>query len=797
MFLKRSSWGATLLAFGFCGLFPLFGQTVVNDGFEDGTLQGWGPFGSVTLTNSTAAAHSGTHSLLTTNRTAGFMGPSLNVLPLLTPGATYQVTAWVRLVGGTPATQLNITVKRTPNGGSTQFDSVVSSSATGVNDSSWTQLSGMYTYNGSVSELTLYFQAPSAATASFYVDDITITSLSGPPGPPPNTTGLTSTFEDGSPDGWVPRIGDEVLTVTTADAHSGTHSLLTTNRTHPFTGPAFDVTNVMFNGSQYDVSVWVKMAPGSPTTPIRVSLQQNLGTTTNFFTVVGNTNVSADQWTQLSTRYNVTQANNQLILYVESGESSSATSFASFYIDDVQVTYVPPPQIQQNLTSLFQTLAPFFPMGAEVDTGTIAGVHGQLLAKHFNSIVSGNDMKWDATEPTEGNFSFTNADAEVAFAQAHNMKIRGHNFVWHNQIPAWVFLDAQGNPMTPTPANKALLLQRLRNHIMGVGSHFGNAIYAWDVVNEAIDPAQPDCMRRSPWFLITGKDYIDVAFQTARQVVPNAKLFYNDFSTTDTGKLGCIFNLVADLKSRGIPIDGVGHQMHINLHYPGTEAVLNAVNLLATLGIDQQVTEMDISVGANFVTDFTNYSAIPAEVFNEQGYEYRDYFNVFRQLRGKLSAVTTWGLADDNTWLDTGTVVDAPLIFDQGLQAKPAYWGIIDPTQLAGNALTASIASKTGSQNARVWTITMSNPGPGTATSVEITGFALTQTAGAACTPIVTAPGAFPIMAGSVAAGSSTSVPFTIDFTGCSSLARFTLSMPFDSVLGANTGTLVRNNEFR
>jgi endo-1,4-beta-xylanase len=175
---------------------------------------------------------------------------------------------------------------------------------------------------------------------------------------------------------------------------------------------------------------------------------------------------------------------------------------------------------------------------------------------------------------------------------------------------------------------------------------------------------------------IAGKDFIDTAFQTARQVLPNAKLYYNDYSTTDAPKLACIYNLVSDLKNRGIPIDGVGHQMHINLNYPGVPAVLNAITMLAGLGIDQQITEMDISVGRGY----TFYANIPASVFATQGSQYGAYFDLFRQMRGLISSVTTWGMADDHTWLDSGSIVDAPLLFDQGLQAKPAYYAVLATT---------------------------------------------------------------------------------------------------------------------
>src|SRR5262249_48925661 len=138
-------------------------------------------------------------------------------------------------------------------------------------------------------------------TASYYLDDFSIVLLAPPPGPPPNTTGAASDFEDGTPQGWRPRIGNEILTVTDADKHGGTFSLLTTNRTAAFRGPSFDVTNVMFNGSRSRISVWVKLAPGEPATQLRVSLERRLGATQSFHTVIPNANVTADQWVNLNT----------------------------------------------------------------------------------------------------------------------------------------------------------------------------------------------------------------------------------------------------------------------------------------------------------------------------------------------------------------------------------------------------------------------------------------------------------------------------------------------------------------
>jgi endo-1,4-beta-xylanase len=665
--------------------------SVVQNDFEDGTLQRWIPRGPVTLTNTDEVpAHGGTRSLKTTGRTAGFHGPSLNAFGLLTKGATYQVTAWVRLVAGVSPTQISVTMQRTVSG-SNSFDNIASSSATGVTDAAWVQLSGLYAFGGNDPSALLLYIESSSATASYYVDDFSIVKIADPPGPPPNTDGLVSTFESGGREGWGPRIGDETVTVTSADAHSGANSLLTTGRTTAFRGVAVNVTNIMFNGSRYKVSLWAKLAPGEPPTQLRVSLQRNAGTISTFHQVVGNTNVTSGAWVRLTTTYDVALANSSLILYVE---SASGQPFSSFYIDDVQITFVPPPTIEPDLPSVFQAYADFFPVGAAVIPLEVTGVHADLLKKHFNSITSGNDFKWDATEPSEGTFRFTNADAQVSFAQANNIIVRGHTLLWHNQIPAWVFTDpVTGGTMQPNDANKALLTQRLQNHIRGVAGHFVGKLYAWDVVNEVIDENQPDCLRRSTWYNIIGPQYLDIAFQTAREVDPNAKLFINEFNSTFGNKRACYFNVVRDLKARGVPVDGVGHQMHNNFEFPPVQGFTDTINMFATLGVLQHVTEFDVNIYSGSAnTSIPNYDEIPLDRHVRVGYHYRDYFEAFKKLKDKIQSVTIWGLADDNTWLNSSGRINAPLLFDDQLKKKFAYWGVIDPLQLPGADLSTDVS---------------------------------------------------------------------------------------------------------
>src|SRR5215813_8202460 len=145
--------------------------TVVQNDFEDGTMQGWIPRGPVTLTNSTAAA-GGTHSLKTTGRTQGFHGPSLNVLSLLTKGATYQVSASVRLVAPTAATTVRVTMQQTPTVGSDQFVTIAQN--TNVTDAAFLTLTGLYSFAADMKGLLLYVESTNA-TASYYLDNFNIT----------------------------------------------------------------------------------------------------------------------------------------------------------------------------------------------------------------------------------------------------------------------------------------------------------------------------------------------------------------------------------------------------------------------------------------------------------------------------------------------------------------------------------------------------------------------------------------------------------------------------------------------
>ncbi len=788
---------------------PPGGTPVATYTFSDGGLDGWAPFGSATLTNVAPPIldpNSDSNSLLTTNRTATYMGPSLNLLNVnnVVAGATYQVTAYVLLAAPDSSNPtVTISTKTADCATSGAYNNIGTSGA--LSSTAWTKVTGTFSFSdlpGPPTSLILYFQS-SSATDSFYISDVVISELSPAPLSPSqqDNSGITTTFADGGLDGWSSRSGSSTLTNVAPpvlDPNGDTHALLTTGRIANYDGPQINVSDKMYTGSVYNISVWVMLQPTDGSTHIiNMSLQTTLSGNTSYpsITAYPGISVPADgAWHQISV-LGYTMSNSydpgQAYLYLQT-VPASGNDLVSFYIDDFQLSYVPPPTIQADIPSIYEDLAQFFPVGAEVDMTDISGPHAQLLTKHFNSITSGNDMKWSSVEPSLGTYDYTNADAEVGLAVCHNMKVRGQNLIWATgeQTSAYAFGDG-----TNSAANQALVTSNIQEHIKSEVQHFGTEVYAWDVVNEPLDPTQSDCLDHGPFYQVLGPSYIDIAFEAAKQYAPpGTKLFLNEYSTADPNRLACLIKVVHELRDRGVPVDGIGHEEHQNINYPSIQAIVHSIDTVAENfpHIDQQVTELDESV-YNAGDDTSNYgNNIPPSVLAEQGWLYKLYFDAFRHLAGKISAVTFWGMADDDTWLDGFPVArtDYPLPFDMQLQAKPAYWGIVDPTHLPGYGLRFSLSGITGPPDQSVWTITATNGAAGPAYNTLISSFTLQQIAGRPCSPVVTAPGSYPISLGDIPVSGSASTSFTIDFSKCDRFARFVLRMPWSSAT-YETGTFI------
>ena len=287
-----------------------------------------------------------------------------------------------------------------------------------------------------------------------------------------------------------------------------------------------------------------------------------------------------------------------------------------------------------------------------------------IVKTEFDIITCENDMKIGTISPSQNQFNYSGGDRIVSFAKQNNMLVHGHAFVWHKYNPGWV------------DGTKYMM----ESYINAVGNHYKGNVYAWDVVNEAIhrdgsfrinsigssgqDGASVFGQRQ-------GKQYIDDAFIAARKVDPNAKLIYNDYDLiVRDAKFDGVYNMVKDMKSRNIPIDGVGFQVHLGADFTEERARAfgEKMQRLADIGVESYVTEMDVGApdssqnGLNKQADI--YRWIMEEVVKQP------YCRAFQ----------VWGVRDSQSWrINPDAPEDraiAPLIFNDNGQKKPAYYAI-------------------------------------------------------------------------------------------------------------------------
>lgn len=327
-----------------------------------------------------------------------------------------------------------------------------------------------------------------------------------------------------------------------------------------------------------------------------------------------------------------------------------------------------------NIPKLCEVYNEYFDIGAAVNLETIEGSK-KLLATHFNSITAENDMKFVSVHPKENSYTFEAGDKLLAFAKQHSMKMRGHTLVWHNQTTDWVFEGEDGEPVS-----RELLLARMKSHIDTVVGRYKGSIYAWDVVNEVIEDKSDVWLRDSRWLQIIGEDFIEYAFRYAHEADPDALLFYNDYNECNPEKRDKIIKLIKSLQERGVPIHGVGLQGHWNLSGPSIAEIREAIEKYAALGLQLQVTELDISI-FDYEDRRTDLNAPTAEMLEKQADRYEEIFNLFREYKDVITAVTFWGAGEDYTWLDDFPVKGRknwPFVFDENHEPKSSFWRLVD-----------------------------------------------------------------------------------------------------------------------
>lgn len=323
----------------------------------------------------------------------------------------------------------------------------------------------------------------------------------------------------------------------------------------------------------------------------------------------------------------------------------------------------------------------YFNMGVAVSPKALTSDEAALIARHFNSLTAENAMKMEPIHPAEGNFYWKDADSIVAFAIRHNMKIRGHTLVWHNQVPQWLFTGPDGRKVS-----RELLLQRLEDHIKTVVTRYRGKISAWDVVNEAVSDQPDEFLRKTPWLEICGEDYIAKAFQWAHEADPDALLFYNDYNEIDPVKRKKILQLVKGLRDRGVPVHGVGLQAHWALNEPSRLQLESTLRDFTDSGLVLHITELDISVypkehGRREKRPDEEQVGYTPELEDRQAEMYKMCFELFRKYNEAISSVTFWNVSDRHSWLDNFPVrnrKDFPLLFDSNLKPKKAYRAVVE-----------------------------------------------------------------------------------------------------------------------
>ncbi|MER7496341.1 non-reducing end alpha-L-arabinofuranosidase family hydrolase [Streptomyces pharetrae] len=282
--------------------------------------------------------------------------------------------------------------------------------------------------------------------------------------------------------------------------------------------------------------------------------------------------------------------------------------------------------------------------GRYFGTATAAGrlsdsTYTSIADREFNMITPENEMKWDAVEPSRGNFQFAAADKIVDRALQRGQRLRGHTTVWHSQLPDWV--KAINDPST--------LRSVMNNHIEITMGRYKGKIYAWDVVNEAFQDGGSGALRESVFKKVLGSGFIEEAFRTARAADPAAKLCYNDYNIEDwsAAKTQGVYRLVKDFKARGVPIDCVGFQSHFGAGGPPAGFKTTLANF-AALGVDVQITELDIAQASA-----THYASAVNACLGVK----------------RCTGITVWGVRDSDSW----RADEKPLLFDAAGKPKPAY----------------------------------------------------------------------------------------------------------------------------
>lgn len=299
----------------------------------------------------------------------------------------------------------------------------------------------------------------------------------------------------------------------------------------------------------------------------------------------------------------------------------------------------------------------------------------ELQIQNFNSITSASDMKMNRILPKEGNYYWERIDSIVEFAETNKQRIFGHNLIWHSSTPKWVEEKASKDSLW--------LGEFMRDYIHTyVGRYKGN-ISGWDVINEGLESHGGE-LRNTMWSNALGEEYIAKAFIYAHEADPDAILFYNDFNLErDTVKLNATLDLIQNLRAKGVPITGLGFQMHIRMDIPN-EIITYSLKKAAETGLQIHLSEVDIIFNKHDDTrngGIENYHQLTDAMKKEQGKKYKELVDIYSAVvpKNQQYGITFWDFTDRDSWIrGFFNMNDWPCLFDDDLQPKPAYYGVLE-----------------------------------------------------------------------------------------------------------------------
>jgi endo-1,4-beta-xylanase len=413
----------------------------------------------------------------------------------------------------------------------------------------------------------------------------------------------------------------------TQDKHSGSASAVITGRTGSWNGLTFNVGSLV-NGSEYEVAVWVKLAPGTPDSVVQLTAkrQEDSDTSTyNEYTQVTTATASSNEWRLLQGYYTQSGSTAFQHFIIEATDST-----ISYYADDFSIGGQAP--VVNSSSSRSSSSAP----AAKKFIGNIttSGAVRSDFNRYWNQITGENEGKWGSVEGTRDVYNWAPVDRIYAYARANNIPVKAHTFVWGAQSPSWI------NNLSASET-AAEIEEWIRDYC----ARYPDTAMI-DVVNEAVTGHQPAGYAQKAF----GNNWIQRVFQLARQYCPNSILILNDYNNIRWQHNE--FIALAKPLAQGGYIDAVGLQSHELKGMTGAQVKTAIDNIWNQVGKPIYISEYDIG-DTNDQVQLQNFQA---------------HFPVFWD-HPHVKGITIWGYVNGRTWIE-----GSGLIQDNGTPRPAMTW---------------------------------------------------------------------------------------------------------------------------